>query len=85
MNFSVVYLVWTIDVLNRSFCFFFFFFPPRSSETEDDTTSDQTQYGRFVHSAFARRWMTDPGRAQQAAGEKRRRCPAAAGPSRWPG
>lgn len=35
MNFSVVYFVWTMEVLNRSFCFFFFFFPPFSSERED--------------------------------------------------
>lgn len=56
MNFSVVYLVWTIDVLNRSFCFFFFFFPPRSSETEDDTTSDQTQ---SIDASFTVRSLSD--------------------------
>lgn len=35
MEFSVDYFVWTMDVLNRSFCFFFFFFPPLSSEREE--------------------------------------------------
>lgn len=39
MNFSVVYFVWTMDVLNRSFCFFFFFFPPFSSEREQTKVS----------------------------------------------
>lgn len=42
MNFSVVYFVWTMDVLNRSFCFFFFFFPPFSSEREE--TKDECKF-----------------------------------------
>lgn len=34
LNCRVLYFVWTMAVLNRSFCFFFFFLPPLSSVEE---------------------------------------------------
>lgn len=85
MNFSV-YFVWTMDVLNRSFCFFFFFFPPFSSERKHNKTELQSR--RRYQFVFLRgtliSHMSDLDQ-QQVVEDQPLRYPAAAVPSLWPG
>lgn len=86
LNWRVLYFVWTMEVLNRSFCFFFFFLPPFSSEKEQRWNEFENKRQKPQLRVGVGRDERDADLAQRVpAAAYHPQCPAAAVPSQRPG
>lgn len=86
LNWRVLYFVWTMEVLNSSFCFFFFFLPPFSSEKNHHMERSLRASDKNNSYVWHSRGERDTDLAQRVPAEAERpHCPAAAVPSQRPG